>query len=287
MILIDGREIGFTKFPNGETKVIEDTIIGYVAIPQNVHFKYEGDESLIRLMLVKRYLDSLGYPSPVLTIYYMPYSRMDRSENESAFTLKYVADFINSLNFKKIVVIEPHSDVTCAVLNNAKPRYLSLELLNNVQVLMGFDSARDFLFFPDAGAQKRYHSVKGYKQLVGYKNRDFTTGMIKSLDVVGDLTSLTVGSKALIVDDLSSYGTTFITAGEKLRELGFKEIYLFVPHAEDSIFKPHPVTGKILPEHMDKIFTTDSILSTSAIDNWGNAKYKGKVTVFKLKDFII
>lgn len=279
MILIDGREIEFMKFPNGETKLIEDVIIGYVSIPQNVHFKYESDESLIQLMLVKRYLDSLGYPSPTLTIYYMPYSRMDRSENQSAFTLKYVADFINGLGFRNVSVIEPHSDVTPALLNNCNSVYINFNLLPLVEASVEFDPSKDFLFFPDAGAQKRYSKLNGYKQLVGFKHRDFATGKIKSLEVVGATGDT---GKVIIVDDLSSYGGTFIASAEKLRKLGFNEIYLLVAHAENSIFKGTLFSSGLI----DKIFTTNSILSEHK-HNWSTALFKNKLHVFNIKDFIL
>lgn len=280
MILIDGREVQFETFPNGETLVVAESIFDNVSVPQQIQFKYESDADLIKLMLVKRHLDQSKFiVSPVLVIYYMPYSRMDRSENGSVFTLKYVADFINCLGFRKVFVIEPHSDVTCAVVNNSEPYYVNFDLLPKVEEMVGFNPADDYLFFPDAGAQKRYAKLNGYKQLVGFKHRDFATGEIKSLEVVGKLSGGI--EKVIIVDDLSSYGGTFVHSATKLREMGFTKIYLLVAHAENSIFKKELLKGDLI----DKAFTTDTIL-TDHKQNWVTTMFKGKLGVFPIRELI-
>src|SRR5690606_21489303 len=120
MIKVNGQDVIFKKFPNGETKIIEDSINVLEWGKHTVSFKYENDEDFIKLMFVKNFIDSKRSKSTTveLIIYYMPYSRMDRSENGSAFTLKYITNFINSLNFDRVIVVEPHSDVTPALLNN-------------------------------------------------------------------------------------------------------------------------------------------------------------------------
>jgi ribose-phosphate pyrophosphokinase len=181
---------------------------------------------------------------------------MDRVEGNSVFTLKYITDFINSLNFKEVIVIEPHSDVTPALLNNCRSVFPSFDILNNVMKEVNFNKDKDYLFFPDQGAAKRYGKTKGFKQLVGFKERDFQTGKINKLQVIGDIQEQ--GFKVIIQDDLCSYGGTFLMSGNKLKELGASEIYLLVTHCENSIYQ-----GELLKENspIDKIFTTDSILT--------------------------
>lgn len=260
MIKVNGEEVKFERFPNGETKLIEDSIIESIGLMfPRVVFKYESDEDLIKLMFVKNYLDSVSgrftKDGATLIIYYMPYSRMDRSENNSAFTLKYVTNFINSLEFGKVIVIEPHSDVTPALLNNVEPKYINFDLLPRVMEEVGFDKEEDFIMFPDAGASKRYKDIEGVKHvLTGHKHRDFKTGKITDFELVGEFDG--EGDKVIIVDDLSSYGGTFVHSAKALREEGFEEIYLLVAHAEWNIFR-----GELF-NHVDKVFTTDSILDS-------------------------
>lgn len=259
MIQLNGVELAFRTFPNGETLVDGESISAIIQDLNAISFKYENDSDLIKLMFVKSVLDDRDKPASLL-IYYMPYSRMDRVEGASVFTLKYAANLINSLQFKDVTVIEPHSDVTLALLNRSKAKYPTVELLEQVAAEVGFDRDTDYLFFPDAGAQKRYSKVKGYKQLVGFKSRDFQTGEIQSLDIVGTVPA--VPFKVIIVDDLCSYGGTFIRSAEKLREIGASPVYLLVGHCEKSIHQ-----GKILTTDLiDKVFTTNTILDQAGHD---------------------
>lgn len=283
MILVNGNEVKFETFPNGETRLVKESLPEYGYVIQRVSFKYENDSDLIKLMLLKNYMDTYyrGYASRAeLLIYYMPYSRMDRSENNSPFTLKYIANFINNLNFDSVIVVEPHSDVTPALIDNVYPVFINFSLLPQVMKEVKFNKDIDYIFFPDAGASKRYHNLKGFKQLVGHKNRDFETGKILNLEVVGRLepTLDTRQPNAIIVDDLSSYGGTFVHSAKALRDIGFEKIYLLVAHAENSVFK-----GELF-EHIDKLFTTDSILTEQ--NYWENAKFKEKLKVYEIEEVL-
>lgn len=276
MIKLNGKVVSFEKFPNGETRLVESEIKNNLNEPNNVSFKYESDADLIQLLILKKYLDSLKYSSS-LTIKYMPYSRMDRQENESAFTLKYITEFINSLNFIEVKIIEPHSDVSVALLDNVTAHYINFDLLPRVLDEVGFDDEIDYIMFPDAGASKRYSKMKMKNVVIGNKNRNFQTGEIKGLELQGNFN--TSGNKAVIVDDLSSYGGTFVRAAEALREQGIEKVYLLVAHAENSVFK-----GKLF-EHIDHLFTTDSIITEEG--NWENAKFKNQLTIYKTEEVAI
>lgn len=270
MILLDGKEVKFEKFPNGETKVPRFT---HNLLSPNVVFKYEDDSDLIKLGLLKSYIEQISPGTFTrLTITYMPYSRMDRIEKGSCFTLKYIANFINSLNFSSVNVLEPHSDVTCAVLNNASSDYINYNLVEKVKKEIGFNEDNDYIMFPDQGAAKRYSRMNPKNELIGNKKRSFETGNIESLEVIGDVVN---PNKVIIVDDLSSYGGTFMRSGKALKELGFKEIYLLVAHAENSIFK-----GDLLSDEspLTKVFTTNSLITEQ--HNWENALPMRKVKIF-------
>jgi len=281
MILVNRKEVEFIKFPNGETQIKVDSLPERGWLIQSISLKYENDSDLIKLMLVKNYLDACDRLSTdKLIIYYMPYSRMDRSENGSPFTLKYITNFINSLGFKKVVVIEPHSDVTPALLNNAESLYINFDLIEKVKEEVLFNEDKDYIVFPDAGASKRYSKMKSRNTLFCNKIRDFETGDIKGLELVGD-TSKAYGRTAIIVDDLSSYGGTFIHTADRLREEGFVEVNLLVAHAENSIFERNERTGKLLFEHVDKIFTTDSILTKQ--NEWQNKKFESQLKIYNIE----
>lgn len=269
MIKINGIKLDIETFPNGEShiksKKIMDILEKLLLKRIDITFIYESDTDLIRLIFVKNFIDSVIRKNNAgvavnLVIAYMPYSRMDRVMGDSLFTLKYVSKLINDLEFNKVTVHEAHSDVTLALIDNSESYLSTTHLLSDVMKDISFDKENDFLFFPDAGAQKRYQQIKEFKYGVGNKKRNIDgDGSIESLEV--SLTSeMTVDkSRAIIVDDLCSYGGTFMRSATALKEIGFKEIYLLVGHCEESILK-----GDIFKTDLvNKVYTTNSIIQES------------------------
>lgn len=273
MIKLNSKVVDFTVFPNGETK-LDNTDLS-IHRYNEILFKYENDGDLIKLMFLKKYLDS-SKAIVELIITYMPYSRMDRTENDSPFTLKYVAEFINGLNFNTVTLIEPHSDVSTALIDNCIAKYINFELLPMVMEKVSFDIEQDYIMFPDSGASKRYSKMKFKNVIIGNKERDFQTGEIKGLTLHSSFEGS--GGKVIICDDLSSYGGTFVKSAEALREKGFEDIYLLVAHAENSIFK-----GKLF-ENVDKVFTTDSMLTEQS--HWENLKFEKQLKIYEIEEVL-
>lgn len=256
MIELNGMLVNYSQFPNGETCVNGQQIKNLIDTKDvnKVNFKYENDGDLIKLMFLKKHLDSMKVKTR-LKIMYMPYSRMDRVEGSSVFTLKYVTEFINQLGFTEVIVFEPHSDVTPDLLDRCEPVYVTKHLIYEAMQIVGFDKDKDYLFLPDAGAAKRY-TIKGYKHLKGDKRRNFVSGEIEGLDIIGEMEE---GAKVIIMDDLCSFGGTFMRSAKKLKELGASEVYLVVTHCENSIHKGKIPTDDVI----DGVFATDTIISES------------------------
>lgn len=265
MIKINGTVVNDKTFPNGELQIDESFIQNTNSIGGiNIDFHFESNKDLMDLMLIVSYVYDQTDIKPILNMTYMPYSRMDRQKTgkaflekprKSAFTLKYISDIINTLPLQKIVIFEPHSDVCCALLNNVEIKYPTIDLLRMAKGDNKYDKAKDIIFYPDAGAQKRYTDLFKNPNVVGFKHRNWETGQIESLEVCGKLPEK--GFNAYIVDDLCSFGGTFILAAEKLKELGANKIFLIVGHCENSILK-----GKI-PESdlITTVYTTNSIFT--------------------------
>ena len=136
MIKVDKVTLDFGEFPNFETLVkteflnrIKTDDKGYV----KVEFKWYDDKSLIRLYFVLKHLRQM-YPKIKLFIYYMPYSRMDRSQNGSCFTLKYTTEMLNTALCAedKVYILEPHSDVTLQLLKNSERINVITPLMKNI-----------------------------------------------------------------------------------------------------------------------------------------------------------
>ncbi|AGI12006.1 putative ribose-phosphate pyrophosphokinase [Bacillus phage BPS10C] len=266
MIKVNDQLVVVNEFPNGESLVdgpsITKAVLSDFSDEINVDFKYENDGDLIKLMFVKRHIDNTVPRKNInLHVRYMPYSRMDRVEGNSVFTLKYVSEFINNLGFTGVIIVEPHSDVTPALIDKAFPVYpTNNKYLEEVMRKVGFNKSKDYLMFPDSGAERRYKNLKGFKTLVGHKKRDFETGKILSFEVYGEMEH---GHKVIIMDDLISKGGTFVGkfdgeysgAAVSLQKMGASKVYLLTAHCEDGIFE-----GEILKTgFIDHVFTTGSL----------------------------
>lgn len=260
MILLNGAKLPVVRFSNGETKIELKPILEN-AKPYNVltlrFDKHEGDRDLIRLMCIKGFLDNNaeGIRENHLKLLYMPYSRMDRLNEDSVFSLKYVAELINSMNFDTVTVLEPHSDVTPALLDKCVIVNGSLELFDSVAPGLNVEH----VYFPDSTAAKRYSDIGTHKHLIGHKKRDFATGTILNLEVFGDVPDEPFD--VIMIDDLCARGGTFKLGAEKLRKMGADNIYIVCAHCEDTVLE-----GALLSKHSDKdliqkMYTTDSIFT--------------------------
>ena len=252
MLYLNNRLVEITKFPNGESLINTKNLI--TQEKNVISLKFENDLDLMNLVYIKKHLNSLGQETDLL-IPYMPYNRMDRTEDKTVFTLKYVCNLINNLQFKTVTIYEPHSDVCVALLDRVQVENVSAMITESLIEELYFND-NDYLFFPDGGAMKRYSKqIRWDRILTANKERDFETGYIKKLTIEGDIPKEPF--RVIIVDDLCSKGTTFFMSSKKLKEIGATDIYLVVAHCENTIFD-----GDILKTDLiSKVYTTDSILT--------------------------
>jgi len=267
MISINGYPIGNKCYPNNE-RIFEKPIISGIFPTDEftIEFKYGTDIDISILIMTKKYLDDMyNNPKVTLRMKYAPYSRMDRYIEGYMFSLKYFCKMINDLNFHKVIVLDPHSNMTTALLDR------SCEINIDQYLDKVFEQVKkiDYIFYPDKGANLKYrNTLKTRRQsFCGDKKRNLNTGKIINYELVDcpDIKDKTI----LIIDDLCAYGGTFQLASEKLKEKGADKIYLYISHCEDSIYQGKMINSGLI----DKIFTTDSILtdwSSSLICNISN-----------------
>lgn len=255
MIKLNGTVIEQGRFPDGTLALNMDcSLIDAMMFEQHITWLYDGDDEMFTIMSLVDILKRNGFKY-ILYMPYLPNARMDRikSTNEN-FALKVFCNWLNSLGFAKVYVDNVHSNVSNALVDNICDR-LPEDDINFITSIYDFD----VVFFPDEGACKRYKDMNVIKNLglpiaFGIKNRDWKTGEILGLDIVG---ADVKDKKVLIVDDICSKGFTFYYAGQKLRDLGASDVRLFISHCEDNI-----QNGRLLDEDVDvisKVYTTDSI----------------------------
>jgi ribose-phosphate pyrophosphokinase len=209
-----------------------------------------------------------------LFIPYMPGARQDRQMvNGEPLTVKVYGDIINSLGFNTVAVLDPHSDVTGAVLDS--PVILSnIPFVTNVFENLVKDKGignDGYLVSPDAGANKKVtnclKSLHGKSNLTGFtmlkcdKTRDVTNGKLTGFEVYGENL---MGKPCVIVDDICDGGGTFIGLANELKNKGAGDIYLVVTHG---IFSQG---FKLLESVLKGIYTTDSIKSAHHYDSTEN-----------------
>lgn len=277
MIEVNGSKVIVERFPDGTPKINLDPLTieeekYFGASWLHIKWFYETDDELFILYLVKKHLEENFTDPCILEMPYIPNARMDRVKNDDeVFTLKYFCDFINSLHFEAVWVLDPHSYVSEALLNGVKIKQPSGYILRAIKSMCSNYSEitkEDWMvFYPDEGAMKRYSTSLPYKYVFGIKKRNWETGKIEGLDVAG-CTDEIKDKTILIVDDICSRGGTFYHSAKKLKELGAKEVYLYITHCENTILEGELLTSGLI----EKVYTTNSIFT----------KEHEKIEVFEL-----
>lgn len=172
MILLGDKLVKQEQFGDGTLKctVPEDleeglaTMFGFMgsSATKYITWLYDNDAELFTLQcLVDTIREKLPGYSIILKMPYIPHARQDRWVSNRMFTLKTFAKLINNMNFKRVEVLDPHSDVSCALIDRL---YKETNLLHKVVYELQTKTSRyeDFteiadasLMFPDAGAAKK------------------------------------------------------------------------------------------------------------------------------------
>lgn len=253
MLKLSGKTIDTMYFPDG-------TLSFRIDVPDTkelvVTWCFDSNEEMTTLFYLVNHIRAKNPKADIsLLMPYIPNARMDRVKNpDEVFTLRFFAGFINSLGFTEVMVCDPHSDVSAALIDNIKilPH---MPFIEKVMDETGFDPENDIVFYPDAGCAKKYESLLKLPYLKGEKKRDWRTGIIQELELHGSIPSSPF--RVLIIDDICSKGGTFYHSAKKLLEAGASEIFLYVTHCEKTIFEGDLLKCRIIR----KIYTTDSVFT--------------------------
>lgn len=222
-----------STFPGGEEFVriehpesVENTQTVSIATRLN------NSNDIMQLVMVTNALRNLNVCNIELFIPYVPYARQDRvcTPGES-HSIKAFANILNSLNFSKVTVYDPHSDVVGAVINNIK----IMDNINLVKTALNteYNTLQDntVLISPDAGALKKIYNVAketGFTDIaIGEKIRNLkTTEIIKTEINREDFSN----KDCWIIDDICDGGRTFIELSKVLKERNASNVFLVVSH---------------------------------------------------------
>lgn len=267
MIFVNDEPYSASAFPDGTPLLrfnVNDCGVGFF----NIRWLYDNDAECMTLWHLVHHIRSkinMAYVS--LDLPYIPNARMDRVKSlDEVFTLKWFAEFLNALHFDSVWVLDPHSNVSTALINNVRtvtPEKYVRQALTEIPASDGL-----VFCYPDEGAAKRYSELFEREYVFGIKHRDWRTGKIERLELTTP--EKVRGRDVLIIDDICSRGGTFTFTAKALKEAGANHIYLFVTHCENTIFQGSVLTDGLI----DRVFTTNSIFRGTH-DN---------ITVFEVND---
>ena len=299
MLYLNDNKVEFITFPNQEKRL--DLPLEFV---NNLHenivlWNYETDASIFELLLFDEVMTKLKHHYK-LVIGYMPYSRMDRTnEKNTAFSLKVLTQLLSEQTsaLKEIFVLDPHSPETLTKFKEfgMKVQEIDYSLADEVMEFSNVNLDETWIVFPDRGAANRYDYYKYPNVIICEKTRNFATGAIESVKAKitkSNGTSVTKGmypkdtkQNLIVIDDLCSYGGTFVKALEAIEEhpqINFDKAWLVITHAEKAMEE-----GKVL-EKYDKVFCTDSISVPAESKDMTVEKFTESATVYfkKVKDIV-
>lgn len=217
------------KFAGGECHVrFAETLKGTDQVRLNIRLNTSDD--FMTLCLAVDALRRMEVKHIEAFVPYVPYARQDRvMVPGEPLSIRVFAQLLNSLNLDKVIVFDPHSDVSPALIDRC-------EIVSNYamigSIIQELNLTDYVLVSPDLGAYKKVDKLGqnlGYRGEIatGLKIRDLATGQIIRSDVnVEDLN----GKTCLVVDDICDGGRTFIELAETLKRKGAGRLFLMISH---------------------------------------------------------
>lgn len=250
------EEIEFTVFKGGEPnpRLTELQCLGLQTARRVIlkaHTRNMDDVWV--LLLVTDAIRRIAPQMPIaLVLPYVSFGRQDRVCNRGeALSIAVFAKVINAQRYSEIVLVDPHSDTTPALLENSRVTDLA-ELILDLGALKDLELSEYYLVSPDAGAQKKVKQLAAGLGAKGYinasKERDLETMEITGTRFDADVT----GKKLLVIDDICDGGRTFIALAKEIRKHNPEALHLWVTHG---IFS---YGTEVVTEHFDSVRTTNS-----------------------------
>lgn len=258
-----GASVRLIRYPDGQASAVVDGCLSGCDV--TICSRMSGFGAVQDIACVASAVRSAKAKSVSLRVPYFLGARSDRSFGEG--TTNYLKDvicpIINGLNFKKVEILDPHSDVLPALLKRVEVIPLD-GFYRWCGEVLDFRGVQPVVVCPDAGAQKRamkFAQVCGLEDVVCCsKDRDVQTGEITRISIpVEDFDRRPV----VIVDDICDGGATFMAVAMEINNRNSGPKTLVVTHGIFSkgfgdlrlIFDRVLCTDSLNPVWMDSIVT--------------------------------
>jgi ribose-phosphate pyrophosphokinase len=231
MIYLNGKTIETFEFNGGEC---------HVKLPVPYHKEeahidaclYDSEDIMCLLLTVDALRQINGMMKINVTIPYFPYARQDRvCEDGEAFSVKVMADLINSMKLDSVVVVDPHSKMTPSLLDNCMVFDQHMCITNHMTRIFQNSKGKYVLVAPDEGALKKTRTIAQSQQLdyiACTKVRDTKTGDITETYIP----EVDPKKHYVLIDDICDGGRTFLAIADLMMAKGLerKNLSLYVTH---------------------------------------------------------
>lgn len=224
-----GLEVGFEKFTfsGGEPHIRIDEKLD-VGDAVRVTHRLTSFNDFGLLLYALDALQRLNVEQIEVFIPYFPAARQDRVVNKGEpLSVKVNADLLNHFNLSKVIVFDPHSEVTPAVINHCQPiknHSFIKKVLQQIQRPITLVS-------PDGGALKKIYTLSealgGFDIVECSKHRDPKSGKLSEFIIYADDLK---GKDYLIVDDICDGGGTFCGIAREMKRKNAGNIYVAASH---------------------------------------------------------
>ncbi len=249
-------DIGFkiSQYPDGQQSVSVEPFDTTQTIQLSSRMNSFKDVELI--IYANQILKEYGAKNIELYVPYFIGGRSDRkfSTNDTNYLKNVICPIINSQGFSKVIVLDPHSDVLEACLNNFV-KINNFDLIRFALKDIGGEPSQTAIISPDAGALKKIYDVAKEFNITNVttasKLRDMKTGnIIRTQLPTMDLRGI---EHLIVIDDICDGGRTFIELAKAIKEITEIPIYLIVTHG---IFSAGYFE---LGKYFSGVYTTNSI----------------------------
>lgn len=244
-----------SKYPDGQQSITIQPFDSTQKVQLSSRMNSFRDVELI--ICANQALKEMGAETIELYVPYFIGARSDRKfgEGQTNYLKNVICPIINSQGFSKVIVLDPHSDVLEACLNNFTKlnnfrlvQYALSNITHNIDSNIGIVS-------PDAGAMKKIFDVAKEFGITNVttasKVRDMVTGNIIRTELpTMDLRDI---DHLIVIDDICDGGRTFIELAKAVKEITDIPLHLIVTHG---IFS---AGYEELEKYFESIWTTDSI----------------------------
>ena len=258
-----------SKFPDGQQAItldLENTNFDSEAQSVTIKSRLNSFLDLELIVCANQALLELGVKHHSFRLkeiaLYTPFfigGRSDRKflNGQSNYLKTVIAPIINLQKFSRVTILDPHSDVLEACVDN----FQKITNVNFAKEAIDDINSDITLVSPDAGALKKIYDVATEVDcsdiIVANKLRDLKTGKIIRTDVPG--INQEPGCKSfVIIDDIGDGFGTFIEIAKSIRDIRPREIF------NDKIFLvvTHSIQElgiKRALEYFNSIYTTNSV----------------------------